>query len=400
MKLSIVIPALNEEDSIASIIQRTLVAEEYIVSNTHIHSIEIIVVSDGSTDKTVEIAQAFLPKIKLIVFEKNRGYGAAIKTGWSEATGDYLGFLDADGTCEPTFFANLIQLLEKNNADVVLGCRLNKESKMPFIRRVGNFIFAKMLTFLSSNYVKDTASGMRVVKKSALKDLYPLPDGLHFTPAMSARALLNSTISIAEENMPYHEREGESKLSVTKDGVRFLKVILSTAFLYRPQIIINFFSAVFFVISCLIMFQPVWNYIETKTVADWMIYRFVFAEVFGVLTVILFSFSFLLQNAVKLSLNLNVSNEKSSGFADVFFKSKLSFLIGVSFLLIGLLFISGSLFDRFSFGYTNEHWSRYIAFSFFEIIGLLLLATRSSKYVFKLLQTRLKFIQSEEYEKL
>ena len=96
---------------------------------------------------------------------------------------------------------------------------------MPFIRRLGNFIFANLLTFLSSNYVKDTASGMRVVRKSSLKKIYPLPDGLHFTPAMSARALLNAEIIIAEENMPYHEREGESKLSVTKDGIRFLKVI-------------------------------------------------------------------------------------------------------------------------------------------------------------------------------
>ncbi len=171
MKLSIVIPALNEEDSISSIIQRTLNAEEHILSATSVTSIEIIVVSDGSTDKTVEIAQSFLPKINLIVFEKNKGYGAAIKTGWSKASGDYLGFLDADGTCEPTFFADLIQLIENKNADVVLGCRLNKESKMPFIRRVGNFIFAKMLTFLSSNYVKDTASFMRILKKTALKDL-------------------------------------------------------------------------------------------------------------------------------------------------------------------------------------------------------------------------------------
>jgi hypothetical protein len=257
-----------------------------------------------------------------------------------------------------------------------------------------------MLTFLSSNYVKDTASGMRIVKKTALKDLYPLPDGLHFTPAMSARALLNSSITIEEVNMPYHEREGESKLSVTKDGVRFLKVILSTAFLYRPQIIINFFAFVFFLISSFIMFQPLINYLETYTVADWMIYRFVFAEVFGILSVILFSFSFLLQNAVKLSLNIDLNNEIPSGFAGAFFQSRVSFIIGVFFLFIGLLFVSGSLFDRLSSGHTNEHWSRYIAFSFFEINGLLLLATGWSKYVFKLLKSRIKFVQSEEFEKL
>lgn len=400
MKLSIVIPALNEEDSIASIIKRTLLAEEYIVNNSIISGIEIIVVSDGSTDKTVEIAQTFVPKIKLIIFEKNKGYGAAIKRGWSESKGELLGFLDADGTCEPNFFANLVNLMEKDDADVVLGCRLNKDSKMPLIRRVGNFIFAKMLTFLSSNYVKDTASGMRVVKKSSLNDLYPLPDGLHFTPAMSARALLNSEISISEENMPYHEREGESKLSVTKDGVRFLKVILSTAFLYRPQIIINVFSLLFILISILIIFQPTLYYFQTNTVSDWMIYRFVFADVCGVLSVILFSFSYLLQNAVQLSLNIGVNCKIDKGVSNKFFNSYWSTFTGLLFIIIGILFISGSLFDRLTSGHTNEHWSRYIAFSFFEINGLLLLATRWSKYVFKLLKDRLFFIQSETYENL
>ena len=275
MKLSVVIPALNEEASIASIIERTLAAESYIIANSAVTALEIIVVSDGSTDQTVTIATTYIPKIKLIVFEKNKGYGAAIKQGWSEANGELLAFLDADGTCEPQFFANLVNLLTTKNADVVLGCRLNKESKMPFIRRLGNFIFAKLLTFLSSNYVKDTASGMRVVKKSSLKKIYPLPDGLHFTPAMSARALLNEHIVIAEEDMPYHEREGESKLSVTKDGVRFLKVILSTAFLYRPHVIFNTISIFVFLLAAIVMLEPTMYYFTHHRVEEVMIYRFI-----------------------------------------------------------------------------------------------------------------------------
>lgn len=400
MKLSVVIPALNEEESIASIIERTLNAEDYLIKNSPVTNLEIIVVSDGSTDRTVEIAQSYLPKIKLIIFEKNRGYGAAIKQGWSEATGDLLAFIDADGTCDPLFFSNLCNLINDKNADVVLGCRLNKESKMPFIRRLGNFIFAKLLTFLSSNYVKDTASGMRVVRKTSLKKIYPLPDGLHFTPAMSARALLNSEITIAEENMPYHEREGESKLSVTKDGVRFLKVILNTAFLYRPQILLNTAAFIFYIISFSLMYNPILHYIIHKNVSDWMIYRFIVSDVFALIGVVLFSTSYILHNTVWLSLSEKVESNKTKGISVRFFDSKFSTVIAFVFMVFGIFIISDSILSRIETGKTNEHWSRYIIFSYFEVTALILFVTKWCKWILELLKDRIVFIQSDDYKKL
>ena len=95
-------------------------------------------------------------------------------------------------------------------------------------------MFATLLSALSSSRVRDTASGMRVVRREALEHLYPLPNGLHFTPAMSARVMLSNELRLVEIDMPYHEREGESKLRAGKDGLRFLKVILKTAVLFRP----------------------------------------------------------------------------------------------------------------------------------------------------------------------
>ena len=400
MNLSIVIPALNEEASIASIIERTLAAESYIVENSVVTSLEIIVVSDGSTDRTVEIATNYLPNIKLIVFKKNKGYGAAIKQGWSEARGELLGFLDADGTCDPLFFTNLVNLLTTKNADVVLGCRLNKESKMPFIRRLGNFIFAKLLTYLSSNYVKDTASGMRVVKKESLKKIYPLPDGLHFTPAMSARALLNENIIIEEEDMPYNEREGESKLSVIKDGVRFLKVILSTAFLYRPHVIFNTISILVFLLAVIVMAQPTIHYFNYQRVEEDMIYRFIVGEVLGVFAFSLFSASYIVQSTIRLSiLDSNDFNTKKGGVAS-FFESKISWIIAIIFVIIGFVSIYDSLIHRIETGKTFTHWSRYFLFSFFEIIALLIFITKFSRITLKLLKYRMIFVQSDFYKKL
>src|SRR5882724_13723751 len=102
--LTVVIPALNEEEAIGSTISRCLAASDEICEAGGIREVEFIVVSDGSSDRTVEIAQELVgenPQIKLIIFDQNRGYGAAIKEGFGKGKGDLVAFLDADGTCDP-----------------------------------------------------------------------------------------------------------------------------------------------------------------------------------------------------------------------------------------------------------------------------------------------------------
>jgi glycosyltransferase involved in cell wall biosynthesis len=393
MILSIVIPALNEEDSIASIIERTLAASPVIVNNTDVSEVEVIVVSDGSTDATVSIAQQYVSKISLIIFEKNKGYGAAIKQGWEESKGDLVAFLDADGTCDPLFFENLCNLLKQEQADVVLGCRLNKESKMPLIRRIGNFMFATLLTFLSSSKVKDTASGMRVVKRSSLNKLYPLPDGLHFTPAMSAKALMNDNVTIAEIDMPYNERDGESKLHVLKDGIRFLRVILTAAFLYRPQVIFNSIASILLLFSAVLMVQPLGYYFVNLRVAEWMIYRFIVSETFAITAMVLYSSSFVLHNTVWLSLSNDIEKEKTSGLVMCFFKSKVSTIVAFLLLFGGIFLVFNSFNSRITTGHTQEHWSRYIAFSFFVISGFIIFITKWINWVFSLLKDKVRYIQ-------
>lgn len=236
MKLLIAIPALNEEASIEDIIQRCFEAKDEIIARSHITEVDITVVSDGSTDRTSEFALRHTDKVQLIVFEKNRGYGAAIQHAWQNSDADLLAFLDADGTCDPRFFADLARALCEEQADVALGCRLNSETKMPLIRQAGNLLFAGLLTLLSGRRIRDTASGMRIVRREAYDRLRPLPNGLHFTPAMSARALLDreAGANLIEVDMPYHERVGDSKLKAGRDGLRFLGVITKAALMYRP----------------------------------------------------------------------------------------------------------------------------------------------------------------------
>ncbi len=229
--LSIIIPAYNEENGIAEIASRVLSVGPAL-KKVGIDQLELLVVDDGSKDRTAEVAQN-IAGVTLIQHPKNRGYGAALKTGFSKASGELIGFLDADGTYPPEYFPQLCQVA-LNGADLVIGSRMaGEESKMPITRRVGNFFFANLLSLLSHQKVTDSASGMRVFKREILRQIYPLPDGLNLTPVMSTRAL-HEGINIKEVPIPYSERVGRSKLSVIRDGSIFMQSMLWTVLSYNP----------------------------------------------------------------------------------------------------------------------------------------------------------------------
>lgn len=229
--LSVVIPAYNEENGIREIAERVLAVEPSL-KKVGVDRMELLVVDDGSKDRTAEVAEA-IPGVSLIRHPKNKGYGAALKTGFSKASGELIGFLDADGTYPPEYFPQLCQSA-LNGSDLVIGSRMaGEDSKMPVTRRVGNFFFANLLSILGRQKVTDSASGMRVFKREVLEQVYPLPDGLNLTPVMSTRAL-HEGIKIVEVPIPYSERVGRSKLSVIRDGQLFLQSMVWTAMSYNP----------------------------------------------------------------------------------------------------------------------------------------------------------------------
>ena len=145
--LSVVIPALNEEHGIDAILQRVLAQREGL-SGVGIFDLEVIVVDDGSKDLTADRIRTY-PDVRLIQHPVNRGYGAALKTGFNAATGDLLAFLDADGTYPPESFPELCRAVEQYDADLIIGSRmLSGESEMPLVRRVGNTIYAALLSLV------------------------------------------------------------------------------------------------------------------------------------------------------------------------------------------------------------------------------------------------------------
>lgn len=230
-QLSVVIPAYNEEGGIAEILDRVLSIKPRLEA-VGIAGPEVIVVDDGSRDRTPDIVRSY-DNVRLIRHQKNRGYGGALKTGFANAEGNLLSFLDADGTYPPEHFPDLCgEILA--GADMVVGSRMaGAKSEMPKTRRLGNLIFAHLVSIIGNRKVTDSASGMRVFRREALERMYPLPDGLNFTPVMSTRAI-HEGLKMVEVPIPYSERVGRSKLSVVKDGIRFLNSIVLTALSYNP----------------------------------------------------------------------------------------------------------------------------------------------------------------------
>jgi len=308
----------------------------------------------------------------------------------SRSEADLLGFLDADGTCDPQFFATLCKRLVEDDADVVLGCRLNKGSQMPLIRRIGNKLFAQLLSAFSSQTVRDTASGMRVVRRSALRHLYPLPVGLHFTPAMSARAMLSDATRILEIDMPYAEREGESKLNVIRDGFRFLRVILESALLYRPERVLLAGAVLCAVAGVSLMLQPLVAYWQTRTVAEWMIYRFLVSALTAQVALLLWAAAVTSSRIVAIAMHEEMRPIAAPWIRTRWFWSLLASLVLASFVLVW-----PSAEQLWRTGHTDIHWSRFVVAMQSLGAAALLLVVRGIDRILDLVEERVHYLWNQ-----
>jgi glycosyltransferase involved in cell wall biosynthesis len=388
MKFTIVIPAFNEEKSIASTIEKTTAAGSEIVAQALVDNVTIVVVSDGSTDRTTEIASGF-KGIQLIAYEKNRGYGAAIKTGFAQTDDELVGFLDADGTCDPFVFIALLKKQQETKADVVLGSRLGENSRMTLLRRIGNVFFATLINLWAGTRIKDPASGMRVIQRSSLLKLYPLPDGLHFTPAMSAKAIFNRDIVIEEISMPYEERIGESKLSVVHDGIRFLRAIIETAIVYRPRRLFNLVGLLMIIVALFLAVSPVQNYLASHNIEDRAFYRLLMIVLLVNAGILLLGLGFISQRFLELlHYRKAVTNENLPLFESLLLNHGL--ILGLSSLVSSLLFFYKPLLQFIGHSSVSVNWFSVLAGSFFFWLGFQLISFGVMGIIFTTVNSNLK----------
>jgi len=392
MKLSIIIPAYNEESGIGKTIERIWNSKEKIIENG-MEDVEIIVVNDCSTDDTFDEVSKY--DVKLITHKHNKGYGAALKTGFRNANGDLLAFLDADGTYPPEYLYKLCRELIDNDADIVVGSRLaGKYTEMSKIRYMGNRFFAKFLGILTGSKITDTASGMRVFKKSVLPRIYPLPDDLEFTPVMSTRAV-HEDLKMMEDPITYQERMGESKLSPSRHGYRFLMGMLSMVTQYRPLKIFGTIGLLLILAGVLIGMPSLVYYIQTHTVPDYLIYRSMASLILIAGGINLVTFGILSDIIVHVlhGKEMNTCRVRKFVYSPHFFARY--DILGVILIVLGIVLNMPMMLEYITTMNITLHWSYIISGALLIILGVQLFTSNTLARTIKEICEREKNIQRD-----
>ena len=221
MKISIVLPAKNESAAIGQTIAQ--------IQQLHLAH-EIIVVNDGSTDQTKQVAET--AGAKVVTHPYSKGNGAAIKTGARTATGDIIVFMDADGQHDPQDITRLIEKIEKGY-DLVVGAR-QKGSQASVGRGIANALYNNLATYMTEQKVEDLTSGFRAVRADKFREfLYLLPNGFSY-PTTSTMAFFRAGYSVTYVPIHAAKRIGKSHIQPLKDGVRFFLIIFKIATLFSP----------------------------------------------------------------------------------------------------------------------------------------------------------------------
>ncbi len=236
MHLSIILPARNEAGAVAQTVEkiRALYAQA-----------EIIVVNDGSTDATAEVAAQ--AGARVISKPYGMGNGAAIKTGARAAQGEVLVFMDADGQHDPADIPRLLAQLDAGY-DMAVGAR-GDGSQASMGRGLANGLYNRLASWMTNHPVLDLTSGFRAVRADKFREfIHLLPNGFSY-PTTSTMAFFRSAYPVGYVPITAHKRVGKSHIRPLRDGVRFLLIIFKIATLYSPLKLFAPVSAAFFLLG-------------------------------------------------------------------------------------------------------------------------------------------------------
>lgn len=232
--ISIILPAKNEATNLEPLLKELI---------TCFPDAEILVVNDGSTDNTAEIAT----RVGARVFNHpySQGNGASIKTGARNASGDIFVFMDADGQHDPADIPALLQKLTEGY-DMAVGSR-HVSSQATWLRKIANAFYNKLASMMTGHRIEDLTSGFRAVKANKFRRfLYLLPNGFSY-PTTSTMAFFRSGFPVAYVPIHAGKRQGKSHIRLIKDGTRFLIIILKVGALFSPmRLFLPISLAVFF----------------------------------------------------------------------------------------------------------------------------------------------------------
>jgi hypothetical protein len=217
-KITIVIPCLNEERGI----RQVLAEVPHFID-------EVIVVDNNSTDRTAEVARQMQATV---IFEPERGYGRAYKTGLYQAKGDIILTLDGDHSYPIKAVSYLLDIFINEGIDFLSASRfpIRRKGAMSFKHYIGNKILSLTMSLLYGQWIKDSQSGMWVFSKEALMKMKLESNGMSFSEEIKIEAIINNEIKFKEVSIDYSQRAGEAKLEPWKDGFKNLLFLFKKRF--------------------------------------------------------------------------------------------------------------------------------------------------------------------------
>lgn len=226
---TIVLPCFNERGAVADTIAqlRTLLATDL--------PYEIVAVNDGSSDGSGEILNQLAgcgPRLRVLHHDRNRGYGAALKTGIRGARGRFIAITDADGTYPNERLPELV--LRCRDVDMVVGARVGADVAYSRLRALPKAVLRFWVSWIAGRNVPDINSGMRVFRRDAAEPFIGIfPDGFSFTITITL-AMLTTYRSVEFVPVGYRRRVGRSKIQPIRDTLRFAGIILRTGIYFAP----------------------------------------------------------------------------------------------------------------------------------------------------------------------
>ncbi|MGE5834656.1 MAG: glycosyltransferase family 2 protein [Acidobacteriota bacterium] len=218
--VSVVVPALNEGAAIAEVVRQLAGAAAWA---------EILVVDDGSSDDTA--ARATAAGARVLRHPYTKGNGAAVKTGIRAASGEFLLIMDGDGQHPPSDAVRLASRL--GEYDLVVGARA-PGTQAGLTRRAGNAVLNGLASFLTEREIPDLTSGFRAARRECLLEfLHLLPNGFS-TPTTTTMAFVRAGYNVAFEPIDARQRVGESKIRLSRDGPKFLLIMMRVMTIFSP----------------------------------------------------------------------------------------------------------------------------------------------------------------------